>query len=412
MNEPSAVRYRAVFKQMSDDNSSSIELNRRRVLGALGTVGVASAGAGAGTFALFSDTESSTGNSVQAGTLDLTLSNGGSATLTASDVAPGDSGTSVLQLNNDGNLDGSLDVNVSNVTPIDRNPEPEQSLDDVREFTIPYGFDNANPQNQISLQSEFGGVATVEIDMTSDPVVITAELPYSLDPEGDSITFAFDSDNDGTEEFQLAARDLQRGDGYQLIGVYDDATTIPSTGSRSRNESLPNEYDSRVEGNNDRFVVEVPKSDLSDPFAITGQANLAAYTPSTSATSSASNLAIPLIPGFGYNNPPVAGTSAFDGTATKMVEIQSGKLRTLADMLDVTVTISSDRSQSSGDTFVSSGKVNRLPMIDAEPNKSLPADATNYVIVEYDLSPNVGNAVQNDTVEFDIDVDLNQEDSQ
>lgn len=408
MNEASAVRYRAVFKQMSDDNSSSIELNRRRVLGALGTVGVASAGAGAGTFALFSDTESSTGNSVQAGTLDLTLGNGGSATLSASNVAPGDSGSDVLQVNNDGNIDGSLDVNVSNVSPSDADPEPEQTLDNTREFTINYGFDNGSPQNQVSLQSEFGDVATVEIDLSSNPVVITADLPYELDPSGefdDSIVFAFDADNDGVEDFQLVARDNNSDDSLET--VYDDASALPS-GSRNRNQSVPSGYDVRLEDNNSRFVVEVPRQDLSDPFAITGQANLAAYNPSTSG----SNLAIPLIPGFGYNNPPVAGTSSFDGTATKMVEIQSGELRTLADLLDVTVSISSDSSASSDDTFVTAGKLNRLPIVDAEPDKSLPAGATNYVIVEYELSPNVGNAVQGDSVTFDVDVDLTQNDTQ
>ena len=54
---------------MSDDNT--IELNRRRVLGGIVTVGAAAAAAGAGTFALFSDTEESSGNTVQAGTLNL-----------------------------------------------------------------------------------------------------------------------------------------------------------------------------------------------------------------------------------------------------------------------------------------------------------------------------------------------------
>ena len=394
---------------MSDDNSgSTIELNRRRVLGALGVVGAASAGAGAGTFALFSDTETSSGNSVQAGTLDLTLGNGGSATLTASDVAPGDSSTSMVKVNNVGTIDGSLDVNVSNVTSVDADPEPEQALDDIREFTINYGYDNADPQNQVSLQSEFGDVATVEIDLSSSPIVITADLPYSLSASGqfdDSITFAIDADNDGVEDFQLAARDYDDDDSLET--VYDDGSALPS-GSRNRNQSVPSGYDVRLENGNKRFVVEVPGSDISNPSAITGQANLAGYNPSTSG----SNLAIPLIPGFGYNNPPVAGTSAYDGTATKMVEMKNNELRTLADLLDVTVTISSDGSLSDDDTFVASGKVNRLPMVDAEPNKSLPAGETSYVIVEYELSPNVGNAVQKDTVNFDIEVDLNQKDSQ
>jgi len=56
---------------MSDDNA--LELSRRKALGALGTIGVAAAGAGAGTTAFLNDEESFDGNSVQAGTLDLTV---------------------------------------------------------------------------------------------------------------------------------------------------------------------------------------------------------------------------------------------------------------------------------------------------------------------------------------------------
>jgi len=53
---------------MTDDN---LDLSRRKVLGALGTVGVASAGAGVGTSAFFSDTESYENNRLTAGELDL-----------------------------------------------------------------------------------------------------------------------------------------------------------------------------------------------------------------------------------------------------------------------------------------------------------------------------------------------------
>jgi len=48
-----------------------IELSRRKLLAGLGSVGVASAGAGLGTTALFSDGESFENNSITAGTLDL-----------------------------------------------------------------------------------------------------------------------------------------------------------------------------------------------------------------------------------------------------------------------------------------------------------------------------------------------------
>ncbi|WP_049984809.1 SipW-dependent-type signal peptide-containing protein [Halobellus rufus] len=49
----------------------SFELTRRKVLGSIGAVGAASAGAGLGTSALFSDTESFENNKITAGELDL-----------------------------------------------------------------------------------------------------------------------------------------------------------------------------------------------------------------------------------------------------------------------------------------------------------------------------------------------------
>ncbi|MFB6163937.1 MAG: SipW-dependent-type signal peptide-containing protein [Haloarculaceae archaeon] len=48
-------------------------LSRRRVLGGLGAIGLASAGAGLGTSAYLTDTESFTGNTLTAGTLDMSV---------------------------------------------------------------------------------------------------------------------------------------------------------------------------------------------------------------------------------------------------------------------------------------------------------------------------------------------------
>ena len=56
---------------MSDKNT--LGLSRRRVLGGLGAIGVASAGAGLGTSAYFSDTESFENNMMTAGELDLAV---------------------------------------------------------------------------------------------------------------------------------------------------------------------------------------------------------------------------------------------------------------------------------------------------------------------------------------------------
>jgi spore coat-associated protein N len=72
---------------------------------------------GAGTYAYFSDTESSTNNSLTAGTLDLNIDGDDVAvtTFTASDVAPGESGTGNSTLDNVGSISGELDIATSAV---------------------------------------------------------------------------------------------------------------------------------------------------------------------------------------------------------------------------------------------------------------------------------------------------------
>ena len=59
---------------MNDENTTHIGLSRRKVLGGLGAIGVASAGAGLGTTAFFSDSEEFAGNTLTAGTLALNVS--------------------------------------------------------------------------------------------------------------------------------------------------------------------------------------------------------------------------------------------------------------------------------------------------------------------------------------------------
>jgi predicted ribosomally synthesized peptide with SipW-like signal peptide len=54
-----------------NDDSNSLRLSRRRMLGGLGVVGLASAGAGLGTTAYFNDVEAFVGNNLTAGSLDL-----------------------------------------------------------------------------------------------------------------------------------------------------------------------------------------------------------------------------------------------------------------------------------------------------------------------------------------------------
>lgn len=111
---------------MSEDKSS---LTRRRVLGGLATIGAASAAAGAGTMAYFSDTEESTGNTVSAGTLDLKADGGDSAvtTINVGNVAPGDPvGSGSTTLKNSGSIDGSVDLMFGSASNWEgTNTEPE-----------------------------------------------------------------------------------------------------------------------------------------------------------------------------------------------------------------------------------------------------------------------------------------------
>lgn len=80
-------------------------------------IGLVSAAAGAATLANFSDSESSTGNTFAAGTLDLTGTgqDGAMATFSVSNIAPSDSGDRSITLQNDGTIAGDLAVNVTDV---------------------------------------------------------------------------------------------------------------------------------------------------------------------------------------------------------------------------------------------------------------------------------------------------------
>jgi predicted ribosomally synthesized peptide with SipW-like signal peptide len=90
-----------------DDNPKLYNLSRRKMLGGLGAIGLASAGAGLGTSALFTDTESFTGNSLTAGTLDMAVT----ATVVAADEYWTEQGVVGLEATADGEgVTAGLDV--------------------------------------------------------------------------------------------------------------------------------------------------------------------------------------------------------------------------------------------------------------------------------------------------------------
>jgi len=89
---------------------------------------------GGGTWAYFSDPETTTGNVLTAGTLNLQVGTADptTANITVSAVAPGDSGSADWLLKNDGTLAGYLDITFTSIVDAENGVnEPEE--DDVGE---------------------------------------------------------------------------------------------------------------------------------------------------------------------------------------------------------------------------------------------------------------------------------------
>lgn len=111
-----------------DETGAVVELSRRRILGGVVTIGGAAAAAGAGTFALFSDEESSSGNTVNAGTLTLQSTSG---SFSVSDIKPTDrvpsTGSNSITTTYDGSISGvEVDFEISVAEPGSEPQEPSE----------------------------------------------------------------------------------------------------------------------------------------------------------------------------------------------------------------------------------------------------------------------------------------------
>lgn len=98
---------------------------RRRRVAALATAGIMLCGIGLGTNALFTDTEVVDGNTFVAGTLDLAVGDQ-TETVTAANMAPGDTAEGQVELRNDGTIPLTYTFTVS-VAPGD-SPELAEAL--------------------------------------------------------------------------------------------------------------------------------------------------------------------------------------------------------------------------------------------------------------------------------------------
>ena len=196
-----------------DDNPKLYNLSRRKMLGGLGAIGLASAGAGLGTSALFTDTESFTGNSLTAGTLDMAVTatvvaadeywtdqevvgleataDGESVTagLEVSDVKPGDWAIICFDVEITENP-GYLPVRTENVTEgpgVTTEPEPTPDEGELGEYLLTTVWQEWDEQ-----VGDKAGLSTLDplFNLASDDLGIAYGEPINIDG-------GVDTDGDG-----------------------------------------------------------------------------------------------------------------------------------------------------------------------------------------------------------------------
>lgn len=160
---------------------------------------------GGGTWAYFNDTESSVGNTITAGTLDLNWDGGNESDnytfqIAAADGWPGNSNNSTFKLiKNVGSLDGELDIELTDLLNTESSGGTEHEADGVGgelgSFAkiapwIDIGKDGAfTPDTDIALTSA-GGVSTAALQWdTIDSFVQIWDAVVSTMSSGDEYRF-------------------------------------------------------------------------------------------------------------------------------------------------------------------------------------------------------------------------------
>ena len=148
----------------------------KKVIISLMTIGLVMAFMGAGVYALFSDTETASGNTFTAGTLNLQVGSADPCTdkVTLSNIKPTDANTAATWLiKNLGSLSGNLDITVGAITNNENTiTEPEAAAGDV---TTPGG--------------ELGGLLTVAFWMDADKSGTWTSGDYYLKSDGTKVSW-------------------------------------------------------------------------------------------------------------------------------------------------------------------------------------------------------------------------------
>jgi predicted ribosomally synthesized peptide with SipW-like signal peptide len=172
----------------------------KKILVSMMLVGLVAALAGAGLYALFSDTETSSGNSFSAGTLDLKVDGKDDPNVpvyfTVSDVKPGDSNSVDIVLSNAGSIDGVASLTFTKVVDdpgTTAEPEPKPDVGNLSKCLYIKVFVGGNKVAEGFL-SELAGSA-IRLGSLPAGESITVTISWSISSDvgneimGDIVTF-------------------------------------------------------------------------------------------------------------------------------------------------------------------------------------------------------------------------------
>lgn len=174
-----------------------------------------------GTFAYFSDTEESTGNTFTAGTIDLTLGESDGAPITLTNMKPGDTASGTMTVTNVGTLPGSLYASSGYVdNDMSGAPIPDMTADQFAKMLLITAFtaDTVDILSQIP-DTDSDSKITV-YDMVNDTT--GGSVTDYDDPASGHGWFSYDTDMtvDEIHTYSLTVQfDTAAGNDYQGDGI-------------------------------------------------------------------------------------------------------------------------------------------------------------------------------------------------
>lgn len=179
---------------------------------------------GAGAFAYFSDTETSTGNSFTAGTLDLTLAESAGAPITLGNMKPGDSASGTITVTNIGSLTGKLYATANYVETDGTQPAEfpaNMSDDDVAKMLLITAFTADGVDMLAAIPEVDGNTGKSVYDMVNDVSgVVLSDYPVS--PGKLATWYSYDTNmaKDASHAYALTVKfDTAAGNDYQADGI-------------------------------------------------------------------------------------------------------------------------------------------------------------------------------------------------